>query len=169
MSEDKKKNSKWKFIKRIIKMSVSTKYIEALQEWESVKTYDLDKEDYTQEMKDWNTCYYIGKINRCVCSHKHLRWIHLWENNQTQCKCIIGNCCIEKFTDEEKKKEMRAKVKIIKGEEEGNKYCKLCKRKLGDLPSWHTYHKKCFKKIVSMNKKFNKILNAEAELEFDDN
>jgi hypothetical protein len=109
---------------------------------------DIINDEETDKINDWNTHDFHNEDNFqimiCLCSHSPIKRLNLMENRYTGERCIIGSCCIKKFSTDELKKDMKIKI----GKKEGKRYCKGCGIKLrNNTPTWKTYHKTCFKKF----------------------
>jgi hypothetical protein len=154
-----------KFKERLKKMSNKEEnYNDILNQWRKRSTYDLFLRNYDERLVTWNTDYNIGKCDICICKKDKLRYAVLMENIVNGKKCIVGSCCINKFTNKKLWDGVRTDIKIIKGTTEGKKYCQTCKRKIDKrLPQWWKFCDKCFTKKCNLYKKINDL-----DIDFDD-
>ena len=142
-----KKNSKWKLIERLKRLSKSFDEIgELWSQWILINCFDFDDHEIPNKYKEWNSHNFHKdkqKYQICLCSHFPIKILNFMENKETKERCVIGSCCINKFKEDTKT--IKIQQKIILGEKEGKRYCKLCKRKLPDsMEKWKTYHKNCY-------------------------
>jgi hypothetical protein len=138
------KNSKWKFVENLLKLSESDTYEEAIKEWEIIyATEDIE--------------------SKCICTHIIHEVFHM-QNNINNYMCDVGNCCVLKFGDKNLNKNKNfVKNKFITSvnrDKEGIKTCKYCFKKLRDdiYEDYVIFHKSCFKEYVSQEKNENTFI-----------
>lgn len=148
-----KKNNEWKLMNRLNKLSEEYEDISELwNQWlpvADVINID-DEEDHKEQLEDWITHNFHKEDKTkhfiCLCSHYPIKVHYLLRNNDTNERCIVGSCCINKFAPEH----VRQQGKIIQGTKKGHRYCKLCSRKLpSSLPHWKSFHDKCYKRHLN--------------------
>ena len=146
-----RKDNKYKLLNRLTELSEPYQkgcYNELWSQWVLVDYVDSkNSTGMKQRIIEWNTLDLDNQEKEndyiCFCSHKPIYELNFMENSENGNRCVIGSCCIKKFSS----KGYARKIRIEQGKIKGNRYCSVCQRKLPDtLEKWKHAHRTCYYK-----------------------